>query len=345
MTDARTGALTTHYTRDAKVTRARERPLTRAHTWNFFLMSSKKENATRLSPSAKRSGVRARANECERPVRAASSNQASAPRSGACLVRASSVFLGRDECMPDPRPACVCSPSLHAPHRCSSGANTAAGQRHGKSGPLSPNSSLTVDAGWAGQCWWYAGYAWGVRGGTPPEILLRHAHVRQAVEDHDVEDVSVAHIGHPAIRRRDLFQDFARYAREVARARGKLGEDHRLPRHQRIHDRIACGHQEHHARHESATPPRRAAPMHPPAIQGPGSTFSCGHYTVLYLSRQHHFSFQNFMKFFFFARKTKQVHHISIRNWFAYICTGRGRRRQGESSEEGPGGRRGGAVL
>jgi hypothetical protein len=65
--------------------------------------------------------LRASACECARTtVRAACSSQASAARSsaarsGACLVRASSIFLGRDECMPDrmhsffhhPRPACV----------------------------------------------------------------------------------------------------------------------------------------------------------------------------------------------------------------------------------------------
>ena len=40
----------------------------------------------------------------------------------------------------------------------------------------------------------------GARAGPlPPEILLRHAHVRQAIVDHDVKDVSVAHIRHAAV--------------------------------------------------------------------------------------------------------------------------------------------------
>jgi hypothetical protein len=143
--------------------------VTSAHTWNLFLMSSKKENATRLSPSAKRHCARARASAHERRcvpravVRRVLRVRVLRVRAHAWCAQALFFWDATNACLTE----CIhsfitlaqlaCPSAAHVFWRCKHSRRTRTWQKS----PPFPRSSLTVDAGRDGRCLWYAGYAWG----------------------------------------------------------------------------------------------------------------------------------------------------------------------------------------
>mmetsp|Transcript_47777 Transcript_47777/g.97665 ORF Transcript_47777/g.97665 Transcript_47777/m.97665 type:complete len:215 (-) Transcript_47777:158-802(-) len=74
---------------------------------------------------------------------------------------------------------------------------------------------------------------------SPGEVLFRHAHVGKPVVHHDVEDVAIACVANPRVRLRHLFKYLPRDERKVACSGRILGEDHSLPHHKCVHNRIS----------------------------------------------------------------------------------------------------------
>jgi hypothetical protein len=75
---------------------------------------------------------------------------------------------------------------------------------------------------------------------SPPEILLRHAHIRESIIKHDVENMPIANVRHPAVCARYLFQNFAGDTGKVSGSSGIFRKDDSLSGHEGVDDSVSC---------------------------------------------------------------------------------------------------------